>query len=375
MSQKKLRQHIASEAARLMCEPGQPGYDQAKREALRQFKTDRLRPQDFPTNLEIREEIVALAEVRQAKQLQAMRREALRMMHVLHRFHPRLVGSVLSGPVSASSAIELEVFGDEVESVIAAIGGHGETHPLGPRQIRKNDQLHKADCIHLQSAYPFRLMVFVPELFESFSTDLQCEEVVDHANSKQLAEMLAATERDVPAVPEPPLELENRADRFEIYAILLWPLEEVMQNSKSHPEGDALYHSLQVYEQARDQFPYDEEFLLAALLHDVGKAIDPNDPVGATLVALEGWITERTAWFIEHQFQAAAYLDHELGARARKRLEASADFEQLLSLVQCDRAGREQGVTVPDVSEVLVQVRDLAASFDGDAATEGEQNE
>ncbi|HJN65020.1 MAG TPA: tRNA adenylyltransferase, partial [Pirellulales bacterium] len=66
MSQKKLRQHIASEAARLMCEPGQPGYDQAKREALRQFKTDRLRPQDFPTNLEIREEIVALAEVRQA---------------------------------------------------------------------------------------------------------------------------------------------------------------------------------------------------------------------------------------------------------------------------------------------------------------------
>ena len=373
MSQKKLRQHIASEAARLMCGPGQPGYDQAKREALRQFKTDRLRPQDFPTNLEIREEIVALVEVRQAEQLQAMRREALRMMHVLHQFHPRLVGSVLGGPVSASSTIELEVFGDEVESVIAAIDGHGETHPLGPRQIRKNDQLYKADCIHLQSAYPFRLMVFAPELFESSSTDLQCEGVNDCVNSKELVEMLAGTERDFPAVPEP--LLENKTDRFEIYATLLWPLEEVMQNSQSHPEGDALYHSLQVYEQARDQFPYDEEFLLAALLHDVGKAIDPNDPVAATLVALEGWITERTTWFIEHQLQASAYLDHELGARARKRLESSADFEQLLSLVQCDRAGREQGVAVPEVNEVIVQIRDLAVSFDGEAAGEGEPNE
>ena len=148
-----------------------------------------------------------------------------------------------------------------------------------------------------------------------------------------------------------------------------------MQNSQSHPEGDALYHSLQVYEQARDQFPYDEEFLLAALLHDVGKAIDPNDPVAATLVALEGWITERTAWFIEHQLQASAYLDHELGIRARKRLESSADFEQLLSLVQCDRAGREQGVAVPEVNEVIVQIRDLAVSFDGEAAGEGEPNE
>jgi hypothetical protein len=197
--------------------------------------------------------------------------------------------------------------------------------------------------------------------------------VVDHANSKQLAEMLATMEHDVPEVPEPPLE--NRADRFEIYATLLWPLEEVMQNSQRHPEGDALYHSVQVYEQARNQYPYDEEFLLAALLHDVGKAIDPNDPVGSALVALEGWITERTAWFIEHQFPGCAYLDHELGTRARKRLEASADFEQLLFLVQCDRAGREQGVSVPEVSEVLAQIRDLAASFDGEAAAEGEQNE
>ena len=42
-----------------------------------------------------------------------------------------------------------------------------------------------------------------------------------------------------------------------------------------------------VFELARDELPYDEEFLLAALLHDVGKAIDPRDYVGAAVEALE----------------------------------------------------------------------------------------
>src|SRR5208337_664337 len=48
-----------------------------------------------------------------------------------------------------------------------------------------------------------------------------------------------------------------------------------------------------------DERPHDEEFLLAALLHDVGKAIDPSGHVTAALQALEGAITKRTAWLIE----------------------------------------------------------------------------
>ena len=52
------------------------------------------------------------------------------------------------------------------------------------------------------------------------------------------------------------------------------------ENPEYHPEGDALYHSLQVFELARAELPYDEEFLLAALLHDVGKAIDRQRPRG-----------------------------------------------------------------------------------------------
>ena len=75
----------------------------------------------------------------------------------------------------------------------------------------------------------------------------------------------------------------DTVDRFRTYELLLLPLEHVMQLPEEHPEGDVLYHSLQVFELARQSLPYDEEFLTAALLHDVGKAIDRRDHMAAGL--------------------------------------------------------------------------------------------
>src|SRR5262249_39380536 len=49
---------------------------------------------------------------------------------------------------------------------------------------------------------------------------------------------------------ETPNGLET--DRFQVYRRLLAPLETVKLNPLYHPEGDALYHSLQVFELARD---------------------------------------------------------------------------------------------------------------------------
>jgi hypothetical protein len=149
-------------------------------------------------------------------------------------------------------------------------------------------------------------------------------------------------------------------DRFRVFHLLLEPLETVKQNPKYHPEGDALYHSLQVFHLARTELPYDEEFQLAALLHDVGKAIEPRDPVAAGLAALSGLITPRTAWLIEHQPHAAALREGTLGARSRRRLEANESFDDLMLLFECDRQGRACGVAVPELEEALESVRELA---------------
>jgi hypothetical protein len=161
------------------------------------------------------------------------------------------------------------------------------------------------------------------------------------------------------------LVFEQPIDRFQAYEALLMPLEAVKQSPKTHPEGDALYHSLQVFNLGRDHLPYDEEFLLAALLHDVGKAIDPRDHVNAGLDALAEILTPRSLWFIEHHAEAHAILDGTLGQRARRRLEGSEHFEELIILANCDRAGRKTGVKVPEVDEALAYVQDLARMCDG----------
>jgi hypothetical protein len=161
-----------------------------------------------------------------------------------------------------------------------------------------------------------------------------------------------------------PLSTSRPRDRFSVYRMLLAPLETVKQDPRRHPEGDALYHSLQVFALAREALPYDEEFQLAALLHDVGKAIDPRDHVAAALEALDSTITERTAWLIEHHPQAQALRDGTLGIRARRRLEAAEDFEDLLLLADCDRAGRQVGASVPDLDEALAHLRELAGGDD-----------
>jgi HD domain len=185
------------------------------------------------------------------------------------------------------------------------------------------------------------------------------EQVITLARSRPGA--LASDEPDPPE-PEhegPPVAMADHLDRFAIYRMRLLPLESVKQNPKYHPEGDALYHSLQVYEHARAARPYDEEFLLAALLHDVGKAIDPSDHVAAALDTLRGAVTPRTLWLIEHHMDLLGYREKGLSSRARKALEGSEYADDLKLLRDLDDAGRTRGAPVSTVDEALAFLKDL----------------
>jgi hypothetical protein len=190
------------------------------------------------------------------------------------------------------------------------------------------------------------------------------------SDSEVRAEIVALTRSrqgaasDEPPQPEPepdeaPVALADHLDRFAVYKIRLAPLEGVKQNPKYHPEGDALYHSLQVFERAREARPYDEEFLLAALLHDVGKAIDPSDHVAAAVVALRGAVTERTLWLVEHHMDLVASREKPLNARARRALEGSEHLEDLRLLRDLDDAGRVPGVPAGTLDEALAYLKGL----------------
>jgi hypothetical protein len=173
-----------------------------------------------------------------------------------------------------------------------------------------------------------------------------------------LSQLEAIVRRKFPDAAEQPAA--EPIDRFEIYRMLLAPLAGVEQHKKRHPEGDALYHSLQVFELAKNELPYDEEFLLAALLHDVGKALDPKNHIEAGLGGLKGHVTDRTAWLIENHTDGHRLLDGTLGERAKRRLRQSPDYDELLALVRCDRRGRVPGGEAPEVEEALDYIRDVA---------------
>ncbi len=363
MSHGKLRQQIAWEAARLMYERVESEYYRAKLKAAKRMGGGWVKPKDLPSNREIRDEIQVFARLyegdRRVKDLQQMRVEALRMMRVLRAFRPRLIGSTLTGHVRRGSDIDLHVFSDSIEAVTGVLDQEGVSYDVERKQVRKHGEERLFTHVHIADRFPFELTVYAESqahfVFKSSITGKPIERA-------SIAELEQFLEREYPSLSldEAVIEAEQKVDRFQIYQMLLLPLEQVKQSRKYHPEGDALYHSLQVFDLASHELPYDEEFLLAALLHDVGKAIDPHDHVAAGLEALEGFVTERTAWMIEHHMEAQAALDGTLGQRARRRLEESEDFEELLLLARCDRHGRVAGVAAPELDEALEYLRELS---------------
>src|ERR671923_1350710 len=116
MADVKLRQAIALEAARLMYERIESEYYTAKRKAARRLCRGGVKPEDLPSNAEIREQIQVFARIHEGEKrtghLRAMRLEALRLMRLLRAFRPRLIGSVMTGHVRKGSDIDIHVFTD-----------------------------------------------------------------------------------------------------------------------------------------------------------------------------------------------------------------------------------------------------------------------
>lgn len=342
-------------------------YYRAKMKAARKICGGWVKPEHLPSNTEIRDEIQRFAclyegETR-TENLREMRVEALRMMRLLRRCKPRLIGSTLTGHVRHGSDIDIHLFTSSIEAISGTLDDEGLDYSVEHKRVRKHGEERVFTHVHIRDRFNIELTCYAADkahfVFKSSITG----KAIERAGVAELEALIAREYPDVD-LEGSLIEAAEQVDRFQIYRILLQPLEHVEQGRKHHPEGDALYHSLQVFDLACDEVPYDEEFLLAALLHDVGKAIDPKDHVRAGLQALEGFITERTAWLIEHHMEGHKILDGSIGARARRRLMESPDYDELLLLTKCDRAGRVPGAFAPDLEDALEHLRDLAQMCD-----------
>lgn len=342
-------------------------YFTAKRKAARQLGVDhRFRPADLPSNAEIRDQIQALACLyegdKRQKNLLDMRLEALRMMRLLAAFRPRLIGSVLTGHVRKGSDIDIHVFTDHLSSVVSVIEEQNLPFTVQHKRIVKFGEERMYVHVHVADRYTYELTVYPEDKVNYAFKSSITGKAIERASIAELEQFLREENPglDLDSAVE---RIEDHIDRWELYRMLLQPLEKVQQNPAYHPEGDALYHSLQAFELARLQRPWDEEFLLAALLHDVGKAIDPSDHVSAGLQALEGAITPRTQFLIEHHMDAQALRAGTLGHRAKLRLQEDENYEDLTLLRDIDDAARERGVVVCSVKEALAFIRALEEEY------------
>jgi hypothetical protein len=396
MANQKLRQAIALEAARLMYERVESEYFTAKRKAAKRLCRGGVKPSDLPSNSEIRDQIQLFARLhegeRRIQNLKEMRLAALSLMRKLRRFKPRLIGSVMTGHIRQGSDIDIHVFSSSAGAVTDVLEAEGLRFDVERKQILKHNEARTFTHIHVGRGldvpsdlsdpsrpktdrpggrsldrFNFELTVYDEDKAHYVFRSSITGKAIERASVAELEEMLR---REYPDIDLDAEELEVGADkddagRWEALRSLLVPLENVKQSAVHHPEGDVLYHLLQVFELAKDRRAYDQEFLEAALLHDVGKGIDPRDHVNAGLEALAGLITERTRFLIEHHMDALEYQRGTLGAKLRQRLAASEHFEDLMLLRELDSAGRVPGAVVGSVAEALDHLRELEWENEG----------
>ncbi len=397
MPDPRLRSDIARFAARLMYERTEREYFTAKRKAASQLGVSRgTHFMDLPSNAEIRDEIEVLARMHEgesrAANLLAMRLTALRLLRLLNLFHPKLIGSVLTGHIRRGSDIDLHCFSDSTSAVTDALESLDYMCHVEHKRIVKHNQARIFTHIHLEathtpgmsefggasesrgysadsspparpdSRFPIEITLYPDSqrnyIFKSSITG----KAIERASAAQLQQLLHREHPDLDIEAELTRIEDAALDPYELFALLLEPLQSVKQNPKHHPEGDALYHSLQVFQLALHAKPWDEEFLLAALLHDVGKAIDPHDHVHSGLAALGHAITDRTRFLIEHHMDALHLRDGSggVGQRQAARLRRHPDFDDLMMLRQLDTEGRQGGVIVPTIAEALNAIRAVA---------------
>jgi hypothetical protein len=144
----------------------------------------------------------------------------------------------------------------------------------------------------------------------------------------------------------------------ELLSMLL-ALDGVQQDPRYHPERDALFHTLQVFQLARNASD-DPRLWAAALFHDVGKAIDgpTHDEVGADLI--DGLLEEGVVRLVRH------HLDLLRNPRRARRRHDRAFLVELEALRRFDLGGRDPRAHVTSPEEALGLLLEYPALFVSD---------
>src|SRR5206468_7626317 len=232
MANVKLRQAIALEAARLMYDRVESEYFTAKRKAAKRLCRQGVKPEDLPSNAEIREQIQVFARIHEGDQrtlnLRDMRLEALRMMRLLRAFRPRLIGSVMTGHVRKGSDIDIHVFSDAVGLITETLEREGFQFDVERKQIVKFEEARVFTHIHIYDRFNFELTVYAEDKAHYVFKSSVTGKAIERASVAELEALLKREYPDLELDGEL-REQEIRVDPYGIFRMLLLPLENVKQ--------------------------------------------------------------------------------------------------------------------------------------------------
>ena len=121
----------------------------------------------------------------------------------------------------------------------------------------------------------------------------------------------------------------------------------VPQVDRHHPEGDVFNHSLQVLRWAFRE-SIDTDLILAAMLHDVGKAFETKGHEEKAVEMFGDHMSAKTKWLVEQHMRIWHLLDGEMRRLGKVRELVDHPFlPDLILLARWDKMGRDPKRVVP----------------------------
>ena len=154
-------------------------------------------------------------------------------------------------------------------------------------------------------------------------------------------------------------------DRFDKIAALVRPLAAVRLDATYYHVATLLDFTLLSFSYVEQRRPFDEELLTASLLVEAGRVIDRRRAIEAILDAADGLVSPRTVWLIEMRNAATAYSAGTLGHRARHRLVAHADFDDVMLLAEAVRAEDAGEMNHRSLDQAVERLRALSSACGG----------
>ncbi|MEM3783924.1 MAG: nucleotidyltransferase domain-containing protein [Candidatus Bathyarchaeia archaeon] len=198
----QIRRKVAREAATLLYLGVEKEYKQAK---LRAAET--LGVHFLPTNLEVAMELDKIAEenegVARQERLIQMRLEALKLMKILKKYNPILIGSVWRGTIYRESDIDITLYHNEPKDILKLLKREKlKIMEKGWVTITKEGKMEKSFRILLELPTKEKAEITIRSMRE-YGTKERCEiygDVVSGLNLPELEEVLLKnpTQRFVP---------------------------------------------------------------------------------------------------------------------------------------------------------------------------------